>query len=86
MDAIRGEPVEVWPRRGKPARFSWRGRIYTILLVLDRRVVPDSRQNPAPAGGRECWLVEATPGRGVPASTFELCREVAADRWTVSRS
>jgi Family of unknown function (DUF6504) len=89
MRGIRGEPVEVWIRHGKPARFIWRGRIYTVLFVLDRRMTP----GPAPAGpepgqpaGSECWLVEATPERSVPPSTYELCHDLTADRWTLSRS
>ncbi len=88
MRPIRGEPVEVWQRHGKPARFVWRGRIYTVLFVRDKRTVPGSAQ-PGTGGGqsnRECWLVEATPERAVPASVFELCYDATADRWTLSRS
>ena len=36
MRGIRGEPVEVWLRDGRPARFVWRGRMYTVMFVLDR--------------------------------------------------
>ena len=89
MQPIRGEPVEVWQRHAKPARFVWRGRIYTVLFVRDRRTVPGSAKPGADGGqlsGRECWLVEATPERAVPASVFELCHDEAADRWTLSRS
>jgi hypothetical protein len=89
MSGIRGEPVEVWLRDGKPARFVWRGRMFTVIFVLDRRIAPG--QGPANTdndkrGGRECWLVEATPLRAVPPATYELCRDVAADRWMLSRS
>ncbi len=89
MRPIRGEPVEVWQRHGKPARFVWRGRIYTVLFVRDKRTVPAAPQPPshdASSVGRECWLVEATPERAVPASIFELCCDIATDRWTLSRS
>ena len=104
MRPSRGEPVEVWQRHGKPARFAWRGRIYTVLFVRDKRSVPgaaqpdtaqpdaaqpDAAQPDADGGqlsGRECWLVEATPERLLPASVFELCYDKAADRWTLSRS
>jgi hypothetical protein len=85
MRPIRGEPVEVWQRHGKPARFVWRGRIYTVLFVRDKRAVPEPAEESEP-GDRECWLVEATPERAVPASIFELCYDAAAERWTLSRS
>ena len=86
MRPIRGEPVEVWQRHGRPARFVWRGRIYTVLFIRDKRTVPDPAEESGNAGSRECWLVEATPERAVPASMFVLCHEATANRWTLSRS
>jgi hypothetical protein len=77
MRGIRGEPADVWLRHAKPARFVWRGRMYTVLLVLDH-------QGAEPSSG-ECWTVEATPERGVPPATYELCYDAAVDRWTLSR-
>ena len=77
MRGIRGEPAEVWLRHGKPARFVWRGRMYTVMFVLD------SRHHEAPA--RDCWTVEATPERGVPAVTYELCQDGGSGRWVLSR-
>ena len=96
MRGIRGEPVEVWLRHGRPARFVWRGRMYTVMFVLDRRVAPPGPPTPADpadpaspaspaAAGRECWRVEATPERTVPPTNFELCHDLAADRWLLSR-
>lgn len=75
-----GEPVEVWLTDGRPGRFAWRGRIYTVMLVL--------RHEPATGAGRswECWQVEATPQRVVPPATYELCHDIAADRWSLLRS
>ena len=84
MPSIRGEPVEVWLRHGRPARFIWRGRMYTVLFVLDQRTVPGSVESCA-QGGRQCWRVEATPLRAVPATTFDLCYDAAAERWSLSR-
>jgi hypothetical protein len=86
MRPIRGEPIEVWQRQGKPVRFVWRGRIYTVLFVRDKRTVPELGAENGEPDNRECWLVEATPERAVPASIFELCYEVVPDRWTLSRS
>ena len=89
MRGNQGEPVEVWLRHGKPARFVWRGRMYTVMFVLDRRRMPGpdggDPENRQP-GNRECWLVEATPLLAVPPATYELCRDVAADRWSLTRS
>lgn len=92
MRGIPSEPVEVWLRHGRPARFVWRGRMYTVMFVLDRQQTPaPSAADPAAdsadplAGGRECWRVEATPERAMPPATYELCHDLSADRWTLSR-
>ncbi|HEY2508602.1 MAG TPA: DUF6504 family protein [Streptosporangiaceae bacterium] len=94
MRGIGGEPVEVWMSSGRPARFVWRGRTYTVLIVLDRRYEPRGAAvcQPAEASSvrsaedRDCWLVEATPQRNVPTSTYELCHELDADRWLLLRA
>ena len=104
MRGVRGEPVEVWLRHSRPARFVWRGRMYTVMFVLDRRLapgaVPPQRDEPPSGdpqpgepragdpqpGDRECWRVEATPERAVPPTTYELCHDIAADRWSLSRT
>jgi uncharacterized protein DUF6504 len=90
MRRIRGEPVEVWLRHGKPARFVWRGRLYIVLFVLDHRAGrqqpatddPETAEPPAP----EYWLVEATAQQATPPATFELRHDQASDRWTLSRN
>jgi hypothetical protein len=91
MRRIGGEPVEVWLRHGRPARFVWRGRLYTVLFVLDRRLnapqsatsPPDNEDQPS---GQEFWLVEATPQQAVAASRYELSQDLATGRWTLSRN
>jgi hypothetical protein len=85
MRGIGSEPVEVWLRDGRPARFVWRGRMHTILFVRDMRT---SHEDSAAGNGvsQEIWLVEATPQRSVPASVYELCHDLQTDRWTLSRS
>ncbi len=88
MRGIRGEPVEVWLRSERPARFVWRGRMHTVMFVLDRQVT-HSRDAGRPGSRRgegfECWRVEATPERSVPPATYELCRDLASGRWLLSR-
>jgi Family of unknown function (DUF6504) len=90
MRRIRGEPVEVWLRHGKPARFVWRGRLYIVLFVLDHRAA-----RPRPAGADpetaepatpEFWLVEATAQQATPAATYELRHDLESDRWSLSRN
>ena len=49
---------------------------------------PPTTTDPADlkADRRECWRVEATPERTLPPTTYELCHDLAADRWLLSRS
>jgi hypothetical protein len=48
----RSEPAEVWLADGRPVRFGWRGRLYTVLAVLERPTSADAtavsadQQNP----------------------------------------
>jgi hypothetical protein len=85
-----GEPVDVWVRDGKPARFGWRGTLYTVLRVLDHWVISRewwSQQNPdleTPAD-REFWRVEASPGRTIRAGTYELRHDTSTGEWMLAR-
>jgi Family of unknown function (DUF6504) len=86
MSAMRPEPVEVQGNDGRPSRFVWRGRLYTVLAVIQR---PDeaSAADEHDHDHRDwrCWRVTASPGRNVPAAAFRLCHDPAADRWVLSR-
>ena len=96
VSGVRSEPVEVWLIDGRPARFVWRERLYTVLSILERPA-PES-QEPSPAGhqrGRDhegaevrwrCWKVTASAGRNVPANIYRLCHDPAADRWQLTRN
>lgn len=85
-----GEPVDVCVQDGKPARFAWRGRLYTVLGVLDHWVISREwwrQQNPdldTPAE-REFWRVEASAGRNTRASAYELRRDLATEHWMLAR-
>jgi len=96
MRVIRGEPVEVWLRDGRPARFVWRGRMYTVMLLVDWSLAPpidlaadpaapDSAAADTTPGGREYWLVEATPERSVPPTRYQLRHDLISDQWLLSR-
>jgi Domain of unknown function (DUF6504) len=80
VSRVFGEPVEVWLRDGKPSRFVWRGRLFTVLAVL--------AGSPAATGdpGRESWRVEASPARNIPAAVYELTHDPATGRWLISRA
>ncbi|HWG62153.1 MAG TPA: DUF6504 family protein [Streptosporangiaceae bacterium] len=90
MSRTYGEPVDVWVRDGKPARFGWRGTLYTVLRVLDHWVISRewwSQQNPdleTPAD-REFWRVEASPGRTIRAGTYELRHDTSTGDWMLAR-
>jgi hypothetical protein len=86
---VYGEPVNVQARDdGRPARFVWRGRLYTVRAILEHWVI--SREwwqdpgGPAPEPGQlelEFWRIEASPGQGMAAAFFELRREAASGAW-----
>jgi uncharacterized protein DUF6504 len=90
VSRVYGEPVNVWLRDGEPARFVWRGRLYTVLRVLEQWVVArewwrDRSAEPGEPADHEFWRVEASPGRGRPAATCELRRDTAAGDWLLAR-
>jgi hypothetical protein len=84
------EPVDVGVSDGRPARFVWRGRLYTVLGVLDHWVISREwwkQQNPdldTPAE-REFWRVEAAPGVSARAGTYELRHDLATGQWLLAR-
>ena len=91
MSMVYGEPVNVQPRDdGRPARFVWRGRLYTVRAILEHWVINrEWWQDPEAEPGRpelEFWRVEAAPGQGMTAGVYELRRDIATDAWTLRHS
>lgn len=90
MGRVYGEPIEVQTRDdGRPTRFVWRGRLYTVRSVIEYWVVNrewwrDSDTSPA-RPEMEFWRVEASAGQGMPSGTYELRRDVAAGAWSLRR-
>ena len=42
MSRVYGEPVEVQARKdGRPIRFVWRSRLYTVAVILEHLEQPD---------------------------------------------
>jgi uncharacterized protein DUF6504 len=90
MSRLYGEPVDVWVRDDGPASFAWRGRLYTVLRVLDHWVVSREwwRQAGTDVGEpseHEFWRVEASGGRSAPPATYELRQDTTAGRWLLAR-
>jgi len=90
VSKVYGEPVDVWIRDGRPARFVWRGRLYTVLGVLDHWVSSREwwkQQAPGPGtpSEREFWRVDASPGGGAPSAAYELRRDAATGGWLLAR-
>jgi len=99
MNRVYGEPVGVRAREdGRPTRFVWRGRLYTVRAILEHWVVNrEWWRAPASAGEQseettrgewvrpelEFWRVEASSGPGMTAGIYELRREAATGAWTL---
>jgi hypothetical protein len=91
MGRVYGEPVEVQTREdGRPARFAWRERLYTVIAVHEHWLVNREwwRESAAPVPAlpeMQFWRVEASTGPGRPAGTYELRRDATAGTWTLRR-
>lgn len=88
MNTVGGEPVNVTARDdGRPARFVWRCRLYTVRAILEHWVISrEGAQDPRSEPGQadlEFWRVEAAPGPGTRAGVYELRREAATNAWTL---
>jgi len=91
MNRAYGEPVHVQARDdGRPSRFVWRGRLYTVRAIVEHWVISrEWWQDPGPGGDQpgqpelEFWRVEAAPGPGRTADVYELRREIATNAWTL---
>ena len=89
MNRVYREPVNVQAREdGRPARFVWRGRLYTVRAILEHWVINrEWWRDPEPEAGQpelEFWRVEAAAGQGMTAGVYELRREASTNAWTLS--
>ena len=76
MGRVYGEPVEVQTREdGRPVKFAWRGRLYTVIAVQEHWMVNRDwwrESAPVPAHPElQFWRVEASTGQGsyLPGAT-----------------
>ena len=69
MSRVYREPAEVQAREdGRPARFVWRGRLYTVRSILEHWAVNREwwrETDPAP-GGASPWEIAAQPELAQP--------------------
>ena len=88
MNMVYGEPVNVQARDdGRPVRFVWRGRLYTVRAILEHWVINrEGAEVPLSGPGQpdlEFWRVEARPGPGTTAGVYELRRDTATNAWAL---
>ncbi|WP_407942012.1 DUF6504 family protein [Nocardiopsis codii] len=79
-----GAEVTVVEDDGRPARFTWNGRVYGVRRILDHWVT--LRMDWTPVSGsqvpeRRHWRVEAGASQGV----YELRHDTASGTWLLSR-
>jgi hypothetical protein len=85
------EPPEA---AGRPAQFLWRGRLYVVREVIAHWIESTAwwggsrraLEGAIPPHEHEVWRVEAQAGRSDSTGVYDLRRDVAADRWVLSRA
>src|SRR2546429_5567647 len=91
--SLYGEPVQVRARPdGRPIRFVWRSRLYTVRAILEHWVINrEWWRAPADPGNAadqprqpqlKFWRVEASPGPGTTPEVCELRPDLATRAWT----
>ena len=87
MNLVDAAPVYVHTTDdGRPVRFVWRDRLYTVRAVVEHWVSSSERsQDPKGKPGQpdEFWQVQAAPGPGTKSGVYELRREAATGAWTL---
>ena len=90
MNHAYGEPVDVQSREdGRPTRFVWRGRLYTVLAIVEHWVINrewwQQPEDEPRLPELVFWRVEASPGPAMTAGVYELRREADTGSWTLRR-
>jgi Family of unknown function (DUF6504) len=69
MLSTPGEPVEVWLTDGRPGRFVWRGRMYTVMLVLEYEPGPQGASDSGPGDPGASDPGASDPGASDPGAS-----------------
>lgn len=94
MGRVYSERVDVRTGEdGRPARFVWRSRLYTVREVTEHWVVNrEWWREPAvlprtvlPGTELRYYMVEASAGQYLSSGAYELREDVAAGTWTLCR-
>ncbi|CAM3679738.1 hypothetical protein GCM10009799_39710 [Nocardiopsis rhodophaea] len=86
MARVYGVPITVVEREGRPQRFTWERRIYTVRRIIDHWV---TLRTDWAAGARDrlprrtFWRVEAGSGRG--PGVYELRHDSDSGQWLLAR-
>ncbi|GHD34103.1 DUF6504 family protein [Nocardiopsis kunsanensis] len=81
-----GAQITVVEDEGRPARFTWDGRLYGVRRIIDHWVSLRTDRTPAPGGGaseRWHWRVEAGTVRA--QGVYELRKDTATGQWSLAR-
>lgn len=86
MSRYYGAQVTVVEDEGRPARFTWDGRVYGVRRIIDHWVNVRMDWAPMPGGGvpeRWHWRVEAGTVRA--QGVYELRKDTVSGQWSLSR-
>jgi hypothetical protein len=82
VSGVRSEPAEVWLVNGRPARFVWRERLFTVLSILER---PAVEADEAHQRGRPDHEVPQDDGAGHDDEAIrqegDVARDADGDTW-----
>ena len=86
MGRVYGVPITVAEHGGRPARFTWEGRIYVVRRVIDHWVTLRTEWSPEGEDRlpqRAFWRVEA--GSDTALGVYELRHDSVTDAWLLAR-
>ncbi|GAB3499064.1 hypothetical protein GCM10027440_53460 [Nocardiopsis coralliicola] len=88
MSRVYGVRIDVAESGGRPQRFTWQGRVYTVRRIIDHWVTLRADWAMAAGGAaglpqRLHWRVEA--GSESALGVYELVNDAFADEWSLAR-
>ncbi|MDA0564274.1 DUF6504 family protein [Streptomonospora sp. S1-112] len=86
MGHVYGVPITVTEHQGRPVRFVWDRRVYTVRHIVDHWITVRADWTPAhhdQPPQRVHWRVEA--GSAGPPGVYELLHDSGSGRWLLAR-